>query len=160
MASRLIRTADDLDALSTLLGNLLGKKKPLTVEWTEGADRSAQQNKLMWLWAQEAGDQIGETADEVQRRWKLDHGLPILCVDSEDYRQFCRLTLSRLSREERIEAMRFTPVTSEMNVRQMIRFMDAVERESLEKGIALTAPDPDLAAYNKRYRQTESEKAA
>lgn len=157
MASRLIRSADDLGALFTLLGNL---KLPLTVEWTQGADRSAQQNKLMWLWASEVEQQTQqETGDEVQRRWKLDHGIPILCESSEDYRSFCRLTLKRLTREQRIEAMRFVPVTSEMNVRQMVRFLDTVERECLEQGLVLTAPDAELAKYHQRYRQPEGKAA-
>jgi hypothetical protein len=157
MASRLIRNADDMDALFTLLGSL---KLPLTVDWAQGADRTAQQNKLMWKWAQETGDQVGETADEVQRRWKLDHGIQILCVDREDYRSFCRLTLGRLSREQRLKAMEFTPVTSEMNVRQMVRFMDTVERECAEYGIQLTQPEADLADYNKRYREKPNTEAA
>ena len=160
MPSRLIRTADDLDALFTLLGTLLGKGKPLTVDYEVGADRTAQQNKLQWKWAQEAGDELGETADEVQRRWKLDIGIPILCVDREDYRRFCRLTLGRLGREQRLEAMEFTPVTSEMNVRQMVRFMDAVERQCAEQGIVLTQPDPDLADYQRRYRDKPTSEAA
>jgi hypothetical protein len=154
MASRLIRTADDLDALFKLLGNL---KLPLTVEWTQGADRSAQQNNLMWLWASEVEQQAQqETSDEVQRRWKLDHGIPILCESSEQYRSFCTLTLKRLSYPQRKEAMRFVPVTSEMNVKQMVRFLDTVERECLENGIALTAPNPELAAYHNRYRMKEA----
>lgn len=159
MPSRPIRNADDLDALFTLLGNVLDKKKRLTIDWVEGVDRTAQQNRLMWKWAQEAGDQLGETADEVQRRWKLDHGLPILCVDSEDYRNFCRLTLGRLNRDQRLKAMEFTPVTSEMNVRQMVRFMDTVERECVEQGVQLTQPDQDLADYQRRYRTAEARAA-
>lgn len=151
MPHRAIRNAEDMDALFTLLGNL---KLPVTVEWTQGADRSAQQNKLMWKWAGEVEEQMSqETADEVQRRWKLDHGIPILCEASEEYRSFCRLTLKRLTYEQRKEAMRFVPVTSEMNVRQMVRFLDAVERECLEQGIVLTAPDSDLSAYHSRYRE-------
>jgi hypothetical protein len=160
MPSRPIRNADDLDGLFTLLGALLEKHKRLTVEWVEGIDRTAQQNKLMWKWASEAGDQIGETPDEVQRRWKLDHGIPILCVDSEEYRSFCRLTLGRLGREERLKAMEFTPVTSEMNVRQMVRFMDTVERECAEQGIELTQPEPELSAYHERYRDKPQRNAA
>lgn len=156
MPSRLIRNAEDMDALFTLFGKI---KPPFTVEWVQGADRTAQQNKLMWRWASEAGDQIGETPDEVQRRWKLDHGLPILCVDSEDYRQFCRLTLGRLNRAQRLKAMEFTPVTSEMNVKQMVRFMDTVERECVENGIQLTQPDADLADYQKRHRTSERQAA-
>jgi hypothetical protein len=159
MPSRPIRNIEDLDTLFTLLGGLLSKHKRLTVEWTEGVDRTAQQNKLMWKWATEAGEQLGETSDEIQRRWKLDHGLPILCEDSQEYRDFCRLTLKRLNYEERKRAMKFTPVTSEMNVRQMVRFMDAVERECLQEGIVLTVPEPDLAAYNNRYRE-QTQRAA
>lgn len=151
MPHRAIRTAEDMDALFTLLGNL---KLPVTVEWTQGADRSAQQNKLMWKWAGEVEEQLSqETADEVQRRWKLDHGIPILCVDSEEYRSFCTLTLKQLNREQRVKAMRFVPVTSEMNVRQMVKFLDAVERECLEQGIVLTQPEKDLADYHSRYRE-------
>jgi RNAse (barnase) inhibitor barstar len=41
MPSRLIRNAEDLDALFTLFGNM---KLPLTVDWVQGADRTAQQN--------------------------------------------------------------------------------------------------------------------
>lgn len=156
MPSRLIRNAEDMDALFTLFGNM---KMPITVEWVQGADRTAQQNKLMWKWATEAGEQLGETSDEVQRRWKLDHGLPILCEDSEDYRSYCRLTLKVLSYEQRKQAMKFTPVTSEMNVKQMVKFMDTVERECLEQGIVLTQPEPELAEYQKRNRQPERKAA-
>lgn len=154
MAHRNIRSADDLDALIRLFSEL---KPPFHVEWTMGENRSAAQNRIMWKWAGEVEDQLQqESADEVQRRWKLDHGLPILCGDSEDYRNFCRLTLKRLTREQRIEAMRYVPVTSEMNIRQMIRFLDAVERECLEQGVVLTQPEPELRDYHNRYRERKA----
>lgn len=156
MAHRIIEKPQDLDDLTTFLGNL---KLPFTVEWVQGRDRSTEQNKLMWLWATEAGDQLGETPDEIQRRWKLNHGIPILCEDSADYRQFCTLTLKRLSYVERVEAMRFVPVTSEMKVRQMVRFLDTIWRECAEQGIKLTDPDPSLADYQKRYRTPERKAA-
>lgn len=152
MPHRVIEKPSDIDDLATFLGNL---KLPITVEWVQGRDRSTEQNKLMWLWASEAGDQLGETADEIQRRWKLDHGIPILCEDSAEYRQFCTLTLKRLNYEERKEAMRFVPVTSEMKVRQMVRFLDTIWRECGEQRIKLTDPDPSLAAYQSRNRTVE-----
>lgn len=158
MPHRAIRKPEDIDTLFTLLGGL---KLPFSVEWTQGADRSAQQNKMMWKWAGEVEDQMQqETADEVQRRWKLDHGIPILCEASEEYRSFCRLTLRPLSYEQRKKAMRFVPVTSEMKVKQMVRFLDAVERECVEQGIVLTQPDQDLADYQKRYREKPQTEAA
>ena len=154
MAERLIRNADDLDLWITFLG---GRKLPITVSCIEGLDRSTAQNNLMWKWASEVEQQTQqETAEEVQRRWKLDHGVPILCGDDPAYRQFCRAALGPLNYEQRKKAMKFIPVTSEMKVKQMVRFMDAVERECLEQGIVLTQPEPDLAAYNNRYRQKEA----
>ena len=65
----------------------------------------------------------------------------------------------KLTREQRLKAMEFTPVTSEMTVRQMVRFMDTVERECVENGVQLTQPEPDLAAYNNRYRTQETRAA-
>jgi hypothetical protein len=156
MAHRIIETKADLEELGIFLGNL---KLPVTVEWVQGRDRSNEQNKLMWLWASEAGDQLGETPDEIQRRWKLDHGIPILCDDSAEYRAFCTLTLKRLSYVQRVEAMRFVPVTSEMKVRQMVRFLDAIWRECGEQRIKLTDPDPELAAYQARNRLGERKAA-
>jgi hypothetical protein len=151
MAHRHVGNPSELDALTTLLGTL---KQPFTIEWSQGRDRSLDQNRLQFLWAREASEQRGDmTADEVRCEWKLEHGIPILCEDSEEYREFCRLTLKRLSHEQRLKAMKYTPVTSEMKVRQMVRYLDAIERECAERGITLTNPDADLSAYHDRYRE-------
>lgn len=154
MASRLIRTADDLDALFTLLGNL---KLPITIEWVQGLDRSSQQNRLQFLWAREAADQLGDrTADDVRCDWKLRHGVPIMRSESPEFREVYDQCLKPLPFPMKLKAMQFIPVTSEMKVKQMIQYLDAVERECLEQGIALTAPDPDLRQYHARYRQKEA----
>jgi hypothetical protein len=139
---------------------LRSRNLPQTVSAIDGRDRTTEQNKLMWLWAAEAGQQIGETADEVQRRWKLHHGVPILREDSDEFRAFYDRHLKGLSYPEKLEAMRFIPVTSDMKVRQMVRFHDAVQAECREHGVALTAPDPSLAAYQARYRAKPEREAA
>lgn len=156
MVERLIRKPEELDQWFTFLG---ARKLPMTVSAVEGLDRSAEQNRLMWKWSTEVGQQVGETSDEVQRRWKLDHGLPVLCEDDQKYRQFCRLTLGPLSRDQRLKAMEYTPVSSQMNVRQMVRFLDRIERECVEGGLVITVPDQDLAAYHNRYRQPQARAA-
>lgn len=138
MPHRIIHGPADLDAFIEFL---TGLKLPVTVEWVQGRDRSGEQNRLMWKWASEAGNQIGETPDEVQRRWKLHHGVPILREDSEEFRQFYDRALKGLNYELKLEAMRFVPVTSEMKVRQMVRFMDSIWKECGEQRIALTDPD-------------------
>jgi Fe-S cluster assembly scaffold protein SufB len=158
MASRLIRTADDLDALSTLLGNL---KLPITVEWVQGLDRSAQQNRLQFLWARETAEQLGDrTTDEVRCDWKLRHGVPILRGESPDFRETYDRLIKPLSYPQKLKAMQLIEVTSLMKVKQMISYLDAVERECLEQGIVLTQPDPELRQYHARYRAKPEDKAA
>ena len=151
MAHRIIDSPDDLADLTRFLGNL---KMPFTVEWVQGRDRTRDQNALQWLWASEAATQLGDrTADEIQRDWKLRHGVPILREESAEFRAVYDRAIRPLPYELKAEAMRFIPVTSEMKVRQMVRYLDAIERECAEQGIRLTDPDPELSKYQSRYRK-------
>jgi hypothetical protein len=150
MAHRIITNADDLAEIAKLFGTL---KLPFTVEWVPGRDRTRDQNALQWLWATEAASQLGDRSpDDVRHEWKLRHGVPILREDSEEFRAVYDRALRPLPYELKIEAMRFLPVTSDMKVRQMVRYLDAVQRESAEQGLRLTDPDPELAKYQVRYR--------
>ncbi len=150
MAHRAITTPDELADLTRLLGNL---KLPITVEWTQGRDRSRDQNALQWLWATEAARQLGDqTAEEVQREWKLRHGVPILRAHSSEFREVYDTAIRPLPYELKLEAMRFIPVTSGMKVPQMVEYLDTIQREAGGMGIRLTDPDPDLAKYQARYR--------
>lgn len=154
MPHRIIANEMDLASFTRFLGNL---KLPVTVEWVQGRDRTRDQNALQWMWATEAAQQLGDrTADEMQRDWKLRHGVPILREDSAEFRAIYDKAIRPLPYEQKLEAMRFIPVSSEMKVRQMVRYLDTIERECVENGIRLTAPDPDLATYQARYRLKEA----
>jgi len=154
MAERILANAEDLDLWIKFL---LSRKLPITVSSIDGRDRTGQQNSLMWLWASEAALQLQDrTPDELQREWKLRHGVPILREDSPEFRELYDKALKPLPYQLKVEAMRFIPVTSEMRVRQMVRFLDAVQRECVENGIKLTDPDPSLAEYQNRYRTKEA----
>lgn len=154
MPHRILENDADLADFTRFLGNL---QLPVTVEWVQGRDRTRDQNALQWLWATEAAHQLGDrTADEVQREWKLRHGVPILREDSAEFREVYDRLIKPLSYEQKFEAMRFVDVTSAMKVRQMVRYLDAVQRESIEQGLKLTEPDPSLASYQARYRTKEA----
>lgn len=158
MAHRIISNPADLDAFVTLL---TGLKLPVTVEWQQGRDRSLDQNRLQFLWAREASEQRGDmTADEVRCEWKLIFGVPILREESAEFRDVYDAAIKPLPYELKLKAMRFIPVTSEMKVSQMVRYLDTVQRDCLENGIKLTDPDPELAAYQSRYRNTQTGEAA
>ena len=138
MPSRIIKTDAQFEAVGRLLAGL---QRPFTLSWKAGADRSLDQNNLHWKWAGEAAAQLGDrTADEVQGRWKLEIGVPILRSEDDDFRAFYDTALKPKTYEEKLKAMRFVPVTSIMTVPQMSKFMDAVYRECQEQGIALTVP--------------------
>lgn len=152
MPHRIIDTLEDLQDFTRFLGNL---KLPVTVEWVQGRDRSRDQNALQWLWATEVAQQRGDTdAADVQADWKLRHGVPIMREDSQSFRDVYDRCLKPLPYEEKVTAMRDLdfPITSVMKVRQMVRYLDAVQRECIEQGFKITDPDPLLSTYNARYR--------
>lgn len=154
MAHRIIFDEAGRADFIRFLGNLV---LPATFEWRPGRDRTLDQNRLQFLWAREASDQRGDmTADEVRCEWKLQHGVPIMREDSGEFRDVYDAAIKPLPYALKLKAMRFIPVTSEMKVRQMVRYLDAVQRECLEHGLKLTDPDPELAAYQSRYRREEN----
>jgi hypothetical protein len=158
MPHRVINDASELDALSGLLGGL---GYPLTVEWVKGRDRSAEQNRLQFLWAREAAEQrCDRTAEEQRNEWKLRFGVPIMREDSPRFRETYDGLIKPLTYEQKIAAMELISVTSLMKVRQMVRYLDAIERECAEEGVKLTAPDSDLSAYHARYRDKPEREAA
>lgn len=139
MPSRIIRSDADFDALGVTLSQL---KRPLTINWKQGADRSYDQNNLQWKWAGEVAAHFGDrTAKEVQADWKLRHGVPILRSEEPDFCAVYDRLIKPLPFEEKVEAMRLIEVSSIMTVKQMSAYLDAIQREAAENGIRLTIPE-------------------
>jgi hypothetical protein len=139
MPSRVIKTDADFDALGHLLSSV---KRPFTVEWRAGADRTLEQNSLMWKWAGEAAAQLGDrSADEAQREWKLTLGVPILRAENDAFRAFYDKALRGMGYHEKLAAMAFVPVTSIMTVPQMRQLMDAIQQQAADNGLRLTSPE-------------------
>lgn len=150
MPHRVISNEHDLAQLGKMLG---GIKLPITVEWVVGRNRSLEQNRVQWMWANETAEQLGDRdVDEVRRDWKLRHGVPILRAASETFRDTYDDILMPLSYEQKMEMMHFMPITSEMKVPQMVSYLDAIQRECAGMGIELTQPSDDLEKYHARYR--------
>lgn len=153
MPHRIIRTDDDVADFTRFLHRL---KLPVTVEWRQGADRTRDQNALQFLWANEVAQQLGDqTAIEVQREWKLRHGVPILRAHRASFRKMYDAKVMAWTYPEKLALMEWLPITSSMTVREMTEFLDTVQRECLSQGLRLTDPDPDLATYQARYRAKE-----
>jgi len=146
MVTRAIKNEADLTLLTTYLK---GRKRPFTVEITEGRDRSTEQNRLAFKWYAEISEQTGEDREDVRARCKLEIGIPILREAHERFRSTYDKLVRPLPYDEKLNLIRDTemPVTSLMNVEQMSRYLDIVFRRHAEIGVALTVP-PDRYAYN------------
>jgi hypothetical protein len=146
MVTRAIKNEDDLALLITYLK---GRKRPLTVDITEGRDRSGEQNRLSHKWYGEISEQTGEDREDVRARCKLEIGVPILRKAHNKFRATYDKLIRPLAYPEKLALIRDTemPVSSLMNVEQMSRYLDIVFRRHAEIGVVLTIP-PDQYAYN------------
>jgi hypothetical protein len=146
MVQRTVRNEADLTLLTTYLK---GRKRPFTVEITDGRNRSVEANRLAFKWYTEISEQTGEDREDVRARCKLEIGVPILREAHERFRSTYDRVVKPLSYSEKLELIRDTetPVTSLMNVEQMSRYMDIVFRRHAEIGVVLTVPE-DRYAYN------------
>jgi hypothetical protein len=146
MVQRTVKNADELALLKVYLD---GRKRPFTVDITEGRDRSIEQNRLAFKWYVEISDQTGEDREDVRARCKLEIGVPILRAEQEKFRATYDRLIRPLAYPEKLALIRDIelPVTSLMNVDQMSRYLDVVFRRHAEIGVVLTIP-PDRYAFN------------
>ena len=145
MVQRTVKNEDDLALLKVYLD---GRKRPFTVDITDGRNRSVEANRLAFKWYTEISEQTGEDKEDVRARCKLEIGVPILREAHEKFRATYDRLIRPLSYGEKLALIRDTetPVTSLMNVEQMSRYMDIVFRRHAEIGIVLTVP-ADRYAY-------------
>lgn len=146
MSTRAIKNPADLALLKTYLD---GRKRPFTVEITDGRDRSSEQNRLSQKWYAEIAEQTGEDREDVRARCKLEVGVPIMREASEQFRATYDRLIRPLAYADKLALIRDTdmPVTRLMSVADMSRYMDTVFQRHSEMGIELTIP-PDRFAFD------------
>jgi hypothetical protein len=144
-----IRTVKNTDELALLKVYLDGRKRPFTIDVTDGRARSAEQNRLSHKWYKEITDQTGEDTEEVRARCKLEIGVPILREGSDAFRATYDRLIRPLDYADKLALIRDTdmPVTRLMTVAQMSEYMDLVFKRHAEFGIVLTVP-PDKFAFD------------
>lgn len=146
MVVRAVKNLDDLALLKVFLDQ---RKRPFTVDVTDGRDRTTEQNNLSQKWYGEIAEQSGEDREDVRARCKLEIGIPILREGSEAFRKTYDRLIRPLDYADKLALIRDTDmsVTRLMKVEQMTRYMDLVFKRHAEFGIALTVP-PDKYAYD------------
>lgn len=131
----------DIKDVCNLLQN---RELPITVNITKGADRSIEQNKLLFKWLTEAAEQLQDETIEQKRGYcKLHFGVPIM-RENEVFRESYDRVIRPLPYEQKIEIMMIPidlPVTRLMTTKQMKDYMDQVYIYYSGLGVRLTNPD-------------------
>jgi hypothetical protein len=142
MTRRTIFTPHDRDRL---FAEIAAQPLPLTVTLSAGRGRGLSQNALAWKWAGEIAAHYGDrTANEVHAHNKLHHGVPIRRETDPDFAEVYDAKIKPLTYETKLAIMAppiDLPVTRDMKVTEMTRFLDAVRLEWQSRGVALTIPE-------------------
>lgn len=146
------RAVFDSAGLGALIHELGCLPHPFTVTIKAGRDRSLSQNALAWKWAGEIAAHFGDrTPNEVHAQNKLHHGVPIRRETDPDFCAVYDERIKPLTYEAKLALMAppiDLPVTRDMKVKEMTRFMDAVRAEWEGRGVILTDPeDQKYAGY-------------
>lgn len=157
--SRVSNTSDGMAALTRLPGVILTafqQWKAIEIIVREYKPKKThEQDKLHGKWCKEAAAQGDMTAEEYRGYTKLHFGVPILCRDSEDYREAFNNVVAYLDYEQRMQLMQLPfdfAVTRGMTTKQKAEFLDECWRHFTGLGFRLT--DPNLKGFNPtEYRE-------
>ena len=128
------------------MGVLAKANLPCTFTLDIGADRSIDQNSLLWKWYGEICDQLREQSpQELHNECKLTIGVPIIrAYPTKAQRRFCAVYekhLAELSYEDQLDFIAAIPVTSIMSTSQMTKYLNELHKVyTIKRGCVLTEP--------------------
>lgn len=132
-------------ALQSCLGDIREEyrlNKFLKLSSKTGKARSLDQNGISHVWYEQLARELREDdALGYKCYCKLHHGIPILRAEDEEFRAFYDIAIKVLSYEKKLQAMKYTPVTSIMTKKQLSAYLDAVQGDFLAKGVRLEYPE-------------------
>lgn len=139
-------TANSEVALQRLIGDLrelFRAHKYLKVRVTTGGKRSLSQNDISHAWYEQVARELREdTPLGAKCESKLVCGVPILRAEDPEFRaQYDALVRDRFSYEEKLELMKWFPVTSLMSKAQLSQYLEAVQRHWGKRGVSLQFPE-------------------
>jgi hypothetical protein len=140
--------ANSADSLSSAIGELReawGKHKFLRISFKAGRDRSLDQNAIGHVWYEQLARELREfDALGYKAFCKLHFGVPILRAEDEQFREFYDQAIkTSLSYEQKLDAMKFVPVTSLMTSDQKSRYLMEVQKHFASQ-VRLEFPEPAM----------------
>lgn len=146
MSMLVANSIDSLQAAFGVLRDEWNSHKFLEIDFRAGVDRSLDQNSISHVWYAQISRQLRE---DDSLGWKcfckLHFGVPILRTEDTDFRAFYDGAIKGLSYEQKLEAMKFIPVTSDMTKVQLSKYLEAMQKHFAERGVFLEFPVPRAA---------------
>ena len=138
MTTYTINSDKSLLSVTDTLRAEYAKHKYLKVSVRTGKDRSADQNATAHCWYAQIAKALPE---DDALGWKcyckLHHGVPLLRAENEKFRDFYDSSVKKLTYEQKLEAMKFVPVTSIMDIPQFTKYLATMQDDFLPKGVKL-----------------------
>ena len=129
------------DALG-ILRELYHCHRYLKLNIKTGKSRSLDRNAISHAWYEQLERELREdTAIGWKAFCKLHFGVPILRAEDAEFREFYDRVLIALTYEQKIQAMKFVPVTSRMDKSQLSQYLEAMQEHFRSKhAVALEFP--------------------
>lgn len=129
MSALIINSAESLQRAIGDLREGFDRHKYLRVSVKTGKDRSLDQNAISHAWYEQLSR---ENREDDALGWKcfckLNFGVPILRAEDAEFREFYDGAIrSSLSYEQKLVAMKYLPVTSEMTKQQLSKYLEAMQ---------------------------------
>lgn len=150
----ILRTdADRRDFIIKLLRVDIDKKPWRCTAEPYKVNRSSAQNRLSHMWYGEISKQwAGHTSKQVKNYCKFTYGAEIKSQSDSHFGEWFEKLQSTYDYEECVASMEFVNVTSELNVTQMVEYLNHIELFAQESGFELTHP-ADI--YDEAYGRTQ-----
>jgi len=141
MSAWTINSDSSLQAFLGDIRDIYKLNKFVKVSAKVGKARSLSQNDISHVWYEQIARELKE--DDLigwKAYSKLHHGVPILRAEDEQFRAFYDAAIKPLTYEQKLSAMKYTPVTSIMTKPQLSKYLEAMQSDFMAKGVYLDFP--------------------
>lgn len=114
----------------------------LRISIKTGKARTLPQNNITHVWYEQIARELPEDSTLGWRCYcKLHHGVPILRAEDGDFRDMYDTVIKGRAYEEKLHVMKYLPVTSLMNRKQLSAYAEVVQADFYNRGVLLEFPE-------------------
>lgn len=114
----------------------------LRISIKTGKSRTIPQNDITHVWYGQIARELPEDSALGWRCYcKLHHGIPILRAEDSGFRDMYDTVIKGRTYEEKLQVMKYLPVTSLMSRKQLSAYAETVQADFYNRGVMLEFPE-------------------